>query len=184
MKEAMKHDQGKLPLHLIDPLWLTTTARVLDFGQKKYAAWNWAQGTFAWSRLYSALQRHLNAWWGGEYLDPETGLPHLWHANCCLMFLTRYVEDGMGKDDRPKFPHVPIPETHPVQGTLTQADADMLDKELAKMGGIAAITNTPRPGETPEQTAARTAPRKLPTAVDLPQTIKDFIKKPGDKPAE
>jgi hypothetical protein len=104
---AKKADSDKLPLHLIDPLWLTTTAQVLDFGQKKYSAWNWAIGTFEWSRLYSALQRHMQAWWSGEELDSETGLPHLWHANCCMMFLTRYAYEKMGVDDRPSFPFKP-----------------------------------------------------------------------------
>lgn len=107
MSEARKDDQHKLPLHLIDPLWLETTAQVLDFGQRKYHAWNWAIGTFEWSRLYGALQRHLNAFWRGEENDPETGMPHLWHANCCMMFLTRYHASGLGVDDRPKFPFVP-----------------------------------------------------------------------------
>lgn len=108
---ARKDDTGKVPLHLIDPLWLECTARVLDFGQKKYAAWNWAKGTFDWSRLYAAQQRHMQAWWAGEDNDPETGLSHLWHANCCLMFLTRYVHNGWGKDDRPEAlrPHSRIP---------------------------------------------------------------------------
>ena len=104
--EALKYDAGKVPLHLIDPLWLEATAQVLAFGAKKYQAWNWAQGTFDWSRLYGALQRHLNAWWSGEEHDPETGLPHLWHANCCLMFLTRYAHSGWGTDDRFPFSSV------------------------------------------------------------------------------
>lgn len=98
---AVKYDEDKLPLHLIDPLWLESTAQVLQFGARKYSAWNWAKGTFAYSRLYGALQRHLQAWWAGEDNDPETQLPHLWHANCCMMFLTRYAHDALGSDDRP-----------------------------------------------------------------------------------
>jgi hypothetical protein len=44
------------------------------------------------------------AWYSGERLDPESGLPHLYHAACCLMFLARYEQDNLGTDDRPKFP--------------------------------------------------------------------------------
>lgn len=105
---ARKDDESKAPLHLIDPLWAHATAQVLDFGQRKYKAWNWAKGTFNWSQLYRAAQAHLTAWWDGEDKDPETGLPHLWHANCCLMFLTRYTWEGWGNDDRPVWPHSDI----------------------------------------------------------------------------
>ena len=61
---------------------------------------NWEQG-MDWSRVYGALQRHLNAWWGGEHTDPETGKSHLWHANCCMAFLTTYEIRNVGNDDRP-----------------------------------------------------------------------------------
>ena len=44
---------------------------------------NWRNG-YPWSLSYSALQRHLNAFWRGEDIDAETGQPHLaavaWHA--------------------------------------------------------------------------------------------------------
>lgn len=103
---AMKHDAGKLPLHLVDPQYLEMISQVLAHGQAKYGAWNWAAGTFDWSRLYSAALRHLNAFWGGEDLDPETGLPHLAHASCMLMFLSRYHRDGWGQDDRFRFDQV------------------------------------------------------------------------------
>jgi hypothetical protein len=133
----MKQDAGKLPLHLIDPLWLESTAAVLDYGQKKYAPWNWAAGTFDWSRLYGALQRHLNAWWGGEELDAETGLPHLWHANCCMMFLTRYTAEKWGQDDRFKF--TPKGDVHP-HGVRDIQKALDLSLERA---GVAHLTKRP-----------------------------------------
>src|SRR6476659_9093489 len=96
-KEALKFDQDKLPLELLDPLFLEETAKVLKFGAAKYEAWNWAKGTYDWSRLYGALLRHLNAFWSGEDCDPESGLPHLSHAACMLMFLTRYAHDSWGQ---------------------------------------------------------------------------------------
>lgn len=104
-EQSLKFDADKVPYHLIDPLFMESTAHVLDYGRKKYDEWNWARGTFEWSRLYRAALGHLTAWYGGEDFDPETGLPHLWHANCCLMFLTRYTYEGLGRDDRPRFPY-------------------------------------------------------------------------------
>lgn len=130
--KALKFDNDKVPLHLVDPLFNTATAHVLDFGQRKYHAWNWARGTFEWSRLYRAAMGHLNAWYSGEEFDPETGLPHLWHANCCLMFLTRYTYDGLGKDDRPTFPHSPIPrdtkQCRPDPEHVTRLQAESLKR--------------------------------------------------------
>ena len=98
--KGVKHDQGKLPYHLIPPELLSSVADILDFGAKKYAARNWEAG-MDWSRVFGALQRHLWAWWGGEKQDPETGKSHLWHAGCCIAFLIAYEIRGVGKDDRP-----------------------------------------------------------------------------------
>ena len=98
--KGVKHDQGKLPYHLIPPELLSSVADILDFGAKKYAARNWEAG-MDWSRVFGALQRHLWAWWGGEKQDPETGKSHLWHAGCCIAFLITYEMRGLGKDDRP-----------------------------------------------------------------------------------
>lgn len=95
-----KDDMGKLPMHLLPPEFLTGTAAVLDFGAKKYAPRNWERG-LDYSRVFSALQRHMWAWWSGEGADSETGMSHLWHASCCLAFLVAYEARGTGHDDRP-----------------------------------------------------------------------------------
>ena len=31
--------------------------------------------------------RHISAWLGNETNDPDSGLPHLAHAVCCLLYL-------------------------------------------------------------------------------------------------
>jgi hypothetical protein len=74
-------------------------AEVLTYGAKKYDANNWCRGA-AWGRYFAALCRHIFAWWGGENKDPETGLSHLAHAGCCLIFLMSYQRNGWGTDDR------------------------------------------------------------------------------------
>lgn len=75
------------------------TAKVLDFGATKYAPNNW-RGGFKWSRLISAAHRHLDAYARGTICDDETGLHHLAHFSCCMMFLVVHVRDGLGEDDR------------------------------------------------------------------------------------
>lgn len=100
---ALKFDKGKLRMELIDPVVLQALASILTGGAIKYQAWNWAKG-FEWSRLYGAMQRHLNAWYNREDTDPETGESHLHHALCCAAFLISHETRGLGQDDRP-FPN-------------------------------------------------------------------------------
>lgn len=100
MDEGRKDDTGKLPWHLLPPELMTGVATVLQFGAAKYSERNWERG-MAWSRVFSALMRHMWAWWRGEKADPETGYSHLWHAGCCLAFLIAYEQRQVGTDDRP-----------------------------------------------------------------------------------
>lgn len=97
--EGRKDDQGKLPWHLLPPDSVEAILMVLQFGANKYGERNWERG-MAWSRPYSALMRHMWAWWRGEIHDPETGITHLAHAGCCLLFLLAYENRGVGTDDR------------------------------------------------------------------------------------
>lgn len=99
IKEATKFDNDKVRLDLIPPEFVTALGTILTFGAKKYAPRNWEKG-MDWGRVYASLQRHLNAWWGGEKLDPETGKSHLWHAACNICFLVVYEIRGVGNDDR------------------------------------------------------------------------------------
>ena len=81
-------------------------------GALKYSDRNWENG-YDWSKSYAALQRHSNAFWGGEDFDahgPECEddcnmhmeLPH----TVCIMFhsmvLTEFMETHPEYDDRPK----------------------------------------------------------------------------------
>lgn len=104
LAEGRKDDGGKAPYHLIAPEALHGMAMVLDYGTRKYAPRNWEKG-MAWSRCFSAAMRHLWAWWRGERSDPESGMPHLWHAAFCVMALIAYESRGAGTDDRHIIPH-------------------------------------------------------------------------------
>jgi len=111
--QGTKHDQGKPRLDLLPPVALTEIARVLEFGAGKYSEHNW-RGGFKYSRLIGAALRHIFAFSKGENLDPETGISHLAHAGCCILFLIDHVLLGYGQDDRynseVKIPIPPVTE--------------------------------------------------------------------------
>lgn len=98
--DHLKKDHGKDPWHLLPYDAVRGIVKVLAFGAHKYSARGWEAG-MDWSRCYSALQRHLVAWFHKEGVDPDTGYSHLWHAGCCILFLIAYELRGIGKDDRP-----------------------------------------------------------------------------------
>ena len=105
---ALKFDEGKLPLHLLSTEAMNQTAAVLAFGADKYAEHNWRKG-FTWSRPLAAALRHITAFNAGEDKDPESGLSHLAHAACCIMFLLEFEKTHKELDDRYK-PDLPTVE--------------------------------------------------------------------------
>ena len=98
-KEGIKFDDEKVRMDLIPPELNKAVATVLKFGAEKYSDRNWEKG-MSWGRVFGAIMRHLWAWWGGEKNDAESGLPHLWHAGCCIAFLIAYEDREIGTDDR------------------------------------------------------------------------------------
>lgn len=98
--EGRKDDTGKDPWDLMPWDALREITKVLAFGAKKYEPRNWEKG-MAYSRLYSATLRHMTAWWEGDPADSDTGLSHLAHAGCCVLFLLAFELRGIGTDNRP-----------------------------------------------------------------------------------
>jgi len=98
--EGKKFDDGKLPYDLLPGDAIEEIVKVLQFGATKYGERNWEKG-MKWNRPFAALMRHMWAWWRGEGKDPETGLSHLAHAGCCILFLLSYTLRGIGEDNRP-----------------------------------------------------------------------------------
>ena len=85
--EGRKYDAGKPDYTLLPWDAVEEVVRVLDFGAKKYARDNWRHVSDADTRYLAAAFRHLSAYAQGEKVDPETGLSHLAHAGCCVLFL-------------------------------------------------------------------------------------------------
>jgi hypothetical protein len=93
---------GKPQLSQIDNELLKQTAFVLEFGERKYNRGNWRKG-ITYNRCIDSLMRHVAAFKEGQTNDEETGLAHLGHAACNIMFLLRYEADNRTDlDDRDK----------------------------------------------------------------------------------
>jgi hypothetical protein len=83
---GVKFDGDKVRLDLLPFTALESVGVVLTYGAKKYAPDNWRKVPgWRWRYMGAAL-RHLFAS-RRSFDDPETGLPHLAHAACCVLFL-------------------------------------------------------------------------------------------------
>lgn len=85
--EGQKLDGDKNRWDLLPYEVVEDIVKVLTFGAKKYDDNNWQKVTPAKPRYFAAAMRHMVSWFGGEKLDPESGINHLAHASCCLLFL-------------------------------------------------------------------------------------------------
>ena len=83
---GMKFDGGKRDYTLLPWDALEDVVRVLEFGAQKYARDNWKHVENAEIRYMAAAMRHMVAHLNGEKADPESGIDHLAHAMCCLLF--------------------------------------------------------------------------------------------------
>lgn len=97
-----KFDDDKNRIDLWSPYAIEETAKVLTYGANKYADHNWMKG-MNYHRVYRAALGHLLAFWRGEEADEESGISHLAHAMCCVMFLLHYETTGQFEeyDNRP-----------------------------------------------------------------------------------
>ncbi len=90
--DGRKDDEEKMRPLLLPVFGLYAVIAVLEYGAKKYEADGWRRVDNAESRYLNAAMRHLLSRLAGEKLDPESGLPHLAHAVCCLLFVLEVGE--------------------------------------------------------------------------------------------
>lgn len=94
--EGIKFDKGKTRLELIPTELIQGVGEVLTFGAMKYEADNWRKFKKEdHKRLVGAAMRHLEAYRSGEYLDQESGLPHLAHVATNMGFLLALDKPGL-----------------------------------------------------------------------------------------
>lgn len=90
----------KVPLHLVSPALEVFASIGLLNGALKYGRANWREAGVKASIYYDALNRHMKAWFEGEWEDPDDGVPHLCAAAACLnILIDAYCQDQL-VDDR------------------------------------------------------------------------------------
>lgn len=91
--QEAKSDSGKPRPSLVPPALIRGVDAIREFGCSKYSdPENWRR--VEPQRYWDALLRHvLAAWDNWQAVDPESGMPHLWHIACNASFLMQYMED-------------------------------------------------------------------------------------------
>jgi len=101
--EGRKYDGDKAKLYLLPPKSILEVGKVLTYGAEKYDAENWRKVDDLQNRYTSAALRHIFAHMDGELEDEETGLSHLAHAMCCLLFkLEIELENAKIEEEKPR----------------------------------------------------------------------------------
>ena len=105
-KEAM--GRAKTPLHLIPPAAAAAMANALWHGAHRggkdrtgYGEWNWRRSGVNLMTYVGALKRHIDALVDGEWLDPESRVPHLGHVMAGSAVALDAWHGGMLNDDTP-----------------------------------------------------------------------------------
>lgn len=92
---------GKASVQYVPATARLYLGQVMKTGAVKYGPFNWRQDRITASTYYDAMNRHMEAWFAGEDVDPESGQPHLAHAMACCAIVIDAREHGCLNDDRP-----------------------------------------------------------------------------------
>lgn len=116
----------KLGLHLVPASLKVFAALAFTEGAAKYGSYNWRAAGVRSSIYKSAMERHLEKWWNGEYADPKTGVPHLASVIACAGIILDAEICSKLTDDRP--PRAPVSQLidgcEPIVKQLLEMHAD------------------------------------------------------------
>lgn len=96
---------AKVPFSTIPQPVMAMVGLAMMEGARKYGRHNYRSAGIRASVYFDALMRHMTAWWEGEDIDPDSGLPHPVKAIATLAVLMDCIMSGNIVDDRP-------PEVH------------------------------------------------------------------------
>lgn len=82
---GLRYNEGKLPWHLVDFRALKSMVEVLKYGKAKYDEDQWKKG-LSLKEIRDSFIRHMIEWNAGNEVDEESGLSHIGHMMCNLLF--------------------------------------------------------------------------------------------------
>ncbi len=93
-------NENKDPYELLPFKALHEVVGVLKFGKNKHGADNWKTANINTQEFVGAALRHICAWQRGDKIDAETGIDHLAHAVCNLLFIQelKYIKEKKNVD--------------------------------------------------------------------------------------
>lgn len=91
----------KAPLSTVPATVMAEVGVAMLEGACKYGRHNFRNAGVRASVYYDGTMRHLNAWWEGEDIDPDSGLSHVTKAITSLVVLRDAMIQDMCADDRP-----------------------------------------------------------------------------------
>lgn len=95
-----RYGDSKVPLWIVPVRAIILCAKVLWHGAVKYGPFNWRKEPISYTTYMAAIQRHLFAWYDGEEIDPESGLPHMAHVMSNAALFLDAQTCGQAIDDR------------------------------------------------------------------------------------
>ena len=105
-------------------------------GARKYGRHNYRVAGVRASVYYDATNRHLDDWWEGVDIDPDSGIHHLSKAIASLMVMRDSIIQGNWIDDRP--PKSPAGWQQDLNATAREIIARIPDAKPALMAiGVA-----------------------------------------------
>ena len=92
---------AKVPQSVVSRLVLGELGLAMFEGARKYGRHNYRVAGVRASVYFDAVNRHMDAWWEGEDLDPDSGLSHVTKAIATLVVLRDAMLQEKFTDDRP-----------------------------------------------------------------------------------
>ena len=92
---------GKIPASCVSQAVMAEVGVGMLEGASKYGRHNYRGVGVRASVYYDATRRHLDTWWEGQDLDPDSEMSHITKAICSLVVLRDAMIQGLCEDDRP-----------------------------------------------------------------------------------
>ena len=102
-KTNPKHTRGikKYPMSPVPAPVMGELGVAMLEGALKYGYYNFRNVDISASTYYDAANRHINSWWEGQDIDPDSGINHITKAIASLVLMRDAVMNDRLIDDRP-----------------------------------------------------------------------------------